>query len=408
MVNSESYLKNLTGKEENQAQAAADYLINSADVDLFKKLVDKSDFLFDFVRNNIEKRIKKAVNTNNFKNIVKFFSCYSNYYDDLFAEILAEHANQDLTDEIFELLDKGNISQKSYAAKYFTYIPDTVALEPLSKYAFDENENLAYNSAEALGQMQDDVSFDIALNLLTSKDDFEKLKAVRFFVAYGNNYPLKEIFIAMQESKMPENIAGQIPYMVSIIQLLNSEFKNEALLTIDNIILGLGEILPLSDIFQFELFDVINYLVSNNDKNSGKIAEILLKTFSKFQMFCENQEYIFDENKDTKHEVNSILRLLQSKGNDFWNKQKQLVLTELDSKNDNIILSVLPVLVEYKQVEAVPELKKILPSASNEILICEILGTLKSLDALDGIDLNIYLEKVQNSNIKAVIENMKN
>ena len=28
MVNSESYLKNLTGKEENQAQAAADYLKN--------------------------------------------------------------------------------------------------------------------------------------------------------------------------------------------------------------------------------------------------------------------------------------------------------------------------------------------------------------------------------------------
>ena len=113
-----------------------------------------------------------------------------------------------------ELLEKGTTAQKTYAAKYFSYIPDTVAIDLLSKYAFNDDENLSYNCAEALGQMYDETSFKIALGSLATDDDFDKLKAIKFFVAYGKNYPLKEIFNAMKSSKMPENIAGQIPYMV--------------------------------------------------------------------------------------------------------------------------------------------------------------------------------------------------
>ena len=117
------YLKDLICKDENKAQIAADYMINSSDIELFKMLTEKSDFLFDFVRNNVAQRIEKAVNKDNIKNIISFFTIYSPYYDDLFASILSKHANQDLTDEIFDLLEKGTTDQKTYAAKYFSYIP---------------------------------------------------------------------------------------------------------------------------------------------------------------------------------------------------------------------------------------------------------------------------------------------
>ena len=239
------YLKNLTGKDEIKAMAAARYLIDCADIKLFQKLIDKMDYLFDFVKENVFNRINKAVNKNNFKNIISFFSVYSSYYDDLFALILAKHADENLTDEIFDLLEKGTIEQKTYAAKYFYYIPDTIALEPLGRYAFLDDENLSYNSAETLGQMQDDISYDIALSLLQSDDDFEKLKAVKFFTAYRRNYPLKEIFEAMKQSKMPENIAGQIPYAESMMRLLESEQTKDSTLTaLSYIISGFGEILP--------------------------------------------------------------------------------------------------------------------------------------------------------------------
>lgn len=408
MKDIELYLKNLTGKDELKAQEAACYLVDNVDIDLYKALVDKTDFLFDFVRNNVAKRITNAVNKDNCLNLIKFFDVYSSYYDDLFASILAKHANQDVTDEIFELLEKGTNSQKSYAAKYFSFIPDTVAIELLSRYAFSDDEALSYNSAEALGQMNDDISFDIALSNLNSEDDFEQLKAVKFFVAYGRDYPFKEIFSALKKSKMPENIAGQVPYMVSVCELLNSNQLENALFVLDNIFSGLGEILPLSDIFQFELFEAIEFLMNKNRQEhilSGKIAEVLLKAYSKFKLFTENPEYIFDEDKDTKYEISSIYKLMQSFGAEFWKKQKEFMLAELESSDDRV-LEALSIVVEFNLKEAADSIKKLLERES-EIVLCEALSTLKQINAIDGIDIDLISSKIKNDNIKAVIENLK-
>ncbi len=405
MENLDLYFKNLTGKDETKALQAAEFLVNSACIDLFKNLVDKSDYLFDFVKNNVAKRIETVVSKENFTNLIKFFVIYSTDYDDLFASILAKHANQDLTDDIFEILENGTIDQKTYAAKYFYYIPDTVALEILSKYAFCDEENLAYNSAEALGQMQDDISYDIALSLLTSNDDFERLKAVKFFTAYNRNYPLKEIIKTMKNSKMAENIAGQIPYCISLKSLLEADLS-DALDIIDNILTGFGEILPLADIFQFEMYDCLEILINKNkidNEFSSKIAQVLLKSLIKFKLFFDNQEYVFDENKDTKYEINSVFKLLQSQNNEFWNKQKEFAVAQLNkSKAD--ILSILPVISELKITGVIGEIKNLLKS-DDEIIICEAVSTLKQLNALDETDKISALSKVSNPNIKAIIEN---
>ncbi len=404
----ENFIKNITGKDEKKAQEAACFMIDNSSADLFKLLVEKTDFLFDFVKNNVYKRIENAVNKDNFMNLINFFDIYSPYYDDLFASILAKHANEDLTDKIFELLENGTIQQKKYAAKYFVYIPDTVALEPLSKYAFSDDEDLCFNSAQALGQMQDDISYDIALALTESNDDFEKLKAVKFFTAYGNDFPLKEIFMAMKTSKLPENIAGQIPYAESLLKLLESDYVEDTLITIDYIISGLGEILPLADIFQFEMYDVLNKLINENKEDneySGKIAQILLEGLSKFKEFCENQEYIFDEDKNTKNEINEINNLLNSCGSEFWDKQKKFILKELKTGKEGI-LSALRVIKDYKLKTSIPVIKELL-NETDETVVCEAATTLSILGAKEEIDFNSLLQSIKNPNIKAVIESLR-
>ena len=409
MKNLDIWLKDITGKDESRALNAAQYLIDNADIKLFAKLADKTDYLFDFVRNNVFNRINKSVNKSNFKNIIKLFSIYSPYYDDLFALILAKHADEDLTDEIFDLLEKGSIEQKTYAAKYFYYIPDTIALESLGKYAFSSDENLSYNAAETLGQMQDDISYDIALSLLQSDDDFEKLKAVKFFTAYHRNYPLKEIFTAMKQSKMPENIAGQIPYAESILKLLEVEqTKDDALTAFGYIISGLGEILPISDIFQFELFDLAEYLIDINKQENvfaGKISVLLLKMYSKFLLFTDNQEYVFDETQDVKYEVNAVYKLLKSQNEAFWNSQKKFVISELD-KDKERKLQALSVISEFSVNSAYDLLKDIINRDNDEIILYETLSALKSLNKLTSEDIAVVIPKIHNPNIKAIIENL--
>jgi hypothetical protein len=188
----EKYLNDITAKDENKAIAAASHMINNSDVEMFKLLVGKVDFLFDFIKNNLRKRIETVVNNKNYKNLLSFFDYYSPEFDDLFASLLAKYADENLTDEIFEFLENGSLAQKTYAAKYFSYIPDTVAVDALTKNLSSDWESLSYNCAQALGKMHDSKSYDNALKELESDDDFDKLRAVKFFAAYAQNHPLEK------------------------------------------------------------------------------------------------------------------------------------------------------------------------------------------------------------------------
>lgn len=399
-----TYLNDITAKDDNKAMIAAKYLVDNSDVELFKLVAEKTDFLFDFVKNNVCKRVENAVTGENYKNILNFFTCYSPVFDDLFASILAKYADETLTDEMLELLESGSQTQKTYAAKYFSYIPDTIAIDALSKYIFSDWESLSYNCAQALGKMREEESYKKALVALGSEDNFEKLKAVKFFVAYAENPPIDKIFEAMRTSSMPENIAGEIAFLVDLPSILHSDNKKNVLITIDNLLSGLGEILPLSQIFQFELYELLSELIGiNRDENHyhSKIAQILLKALSKIKMICTNDEYIFDEDKNTKQELSEILELLEKQSNEFWQNQKDSVLKELTHCNHRV-LGALEVIKEYKLEKAIPAVINLLDNDS-EIVVCEAVSTLKELKALSQADKSEILSKLKDENIKAIV-----
>ena len=121
MTNKEQLVKDLTAKDEQKAFHAAQEIINNADVEAFQLLAQKSDFLFDFVKNNVNKRLLKAVNENNYRNLFKFLNVYSPDFEDTIVSSFAKYANEDLTDEILELFEKGTDNEKAYCAKYFSH-----------------------------------------------------------------------------------------------------------------------------------------------------------------------------------------------------------------------------------------------------------------------------------------------
>lgn len=409
MQNKEQLVKDLTAKDEKKAFDAACSIIDNADTDAFQILAAKSEFLFDFVKNNVSKRLSKAINENNYKNLFSFLKIYCPDFEDIIVSSIAKYANEELTDEMSELLENGTDEEKAYAAKYFSYIPDTIAADTLTEYAFSDNEAIAFNAAKALGAMNIDTAYKKALELLEDSDDFTVLKAVKFLVAYEDKNAVDNILKAMEKSSMSENIAGEIPYLESLMELLNkNEDKSYVLLCIDNILSGLGEILPLSQIFCFELYEVLEFLISYNAKNKNpQAAVILLKALSKFEMLAQNDEYTFDEDKNTKQEVNDIYNLLKKQQEYFWNAQKNLVKNELDTniKPSARVSSALRVIAEYKLHQAQQEVENLLES-SDEILICEATGTLKQLNNLEGVDKNAILSKIHDENKKAIIQSL--
>ena len=147
-MNNETLVNELTGKNENQALNAAKQIVDGVNTDAFSILTGKSEYLFDFVKANVNRRLKSAVNRENYRGLIQFMSCYSPDFEEFIAQSLAKYADEDLTEEMLELLESGSYSQKTYCAKYFSLIPDTVASEMLMEYAFEEDESLAFNAAE--------------------------------------------------------------------------------------------------------------------------------------------------------------------------------------------------------------------------------------------------------------------
>lgn len=398
-------IKKLTGKNQSDYEFAASHIINNSDTKAFSDLINRGDFLFDFVKKNVEKRLLTEVNENNYKNLFTFLKFYSCDYEDFIVSSFVKFANEMLTDKMLDLLENGTKEEKAYCAKYFYHINDTLAIELLRKQAYSDFDPLAQNCAMALSAMKDDFSYNLAVEKLQSTDEFEKLSAIKFLSAYNDKRATALIFNAMKVSSMPENIACEISYLQNFLKLLETEFKNDTILAINYIINGLGEIIPLWQVFDFQLFEVLEKLIGLQAvKESSMSATVLLNAKLKLDQLTENDEYLFDEDKQTKNEVFEIKKLLNSNTQNFWETQAKLLLSELDDKSD-FIFSALELVQELSLKEASSKLKKLLNS-SNQTIILKTAEVLKSLKELDTLELEQVLNKVSDENIKAIISSL--
>lgn len=382
-------IKQLTGKNRQEFEAAAAHLVEEADVEMFKALVDKDDFLFDFVKQNVADRIANAINESNYKNLLLFLKYYSPSYEEVIISSLVKYADEDLTDRMLELLENGTNAEKTYCAKFFTYIQDPLSLELLRKNSGTEDEFLNANCAAALGAMKDEISYNSALSTLKSEDEFEQLKAVKFLTAYGNKEALYPVIDAMKTSTMSENIAAEIPYLTDIFTILESDLEN-GLLVLNNIINGLGEIIPLSSVFDYELYELFERLMVHAD--DSKTAVVLLNANEKFETLTENDEYLYDEDKDTKKEVLDIRKLLS-----HINKKELLCFVNQELREDSPF--VYTALDFAEDMYAVRELLK----CSNQTIILKTAEVLKSKNELDDTSRQVALLKITDENIKSII-----
>lgn len=395
-------VKKLTGKNPADFEFAAAQIVNNADIEAFSALVEQSDFLFDFIKKNVNQRLTNATNKGNFKNLMSFLTIYSPDYEEFIVSSLAKFADEDLTDEMLNLLENGTDEQKAYCAKYFSRIQDTLALDSLKEYAFSEFDALAINSAEALKAMQDKSSYNLALEKLKSDDEFEQISAVRFLSAYKDENCLNALFEAMKKSTMPENMASEVPYIKSFIELLDTEFKNDTILAINHIINGIGEIVMLGQLFDFQLFEVLQKMIAM--PANGTTATVLLSAKLKFDQLTENEEYIFDEDKQTKEEVFEIKNLLNHESAALWENQKKLFTSELTPQSD-FVFSALELVQELNLTQTFDKLKELLNS-DNQTIILKTVEVIKHLGKLNEIDKNEVLAKISDENIKAIINSL--
>ncbi len=382
-------LKKLTGKNPADFEPAAYNLVNNSDIELFSELVEQDDFLFDFVKQNVAKRLEKVCNQSNYLNLLNFLKFYSPSYEDFIVSTLVKYSDKNLTDKMLDIFKNGTIEEKTYCAKYFSLTQNDTATDLLKEYAYNSNTYLSSNCALALANIGDRSLYDKSITMLLSDDDFTKLDAVRFLVSYQDKSAVDEIIKAMMKSSMADNIAGELLYLTDLFSIYNKQ-KNYGLYVFNAIIEGLGEILNLSQVFDFQLYEFIEMLIK--EPLNSQIATVLLAAQDKFETLTENDEYLFDETKDTKQEILEIKNLLNS-----IDAANLFNLTDNELNQDSLFVFNA---LEYTENEA---LVRNLLNSSNPTLVLKALEVLKMLEVITPKDKETALNSISDENLRAVI-----
>lgn len=382
-------IKQLTGKNPKEYETVASMMINNADVALFEELVSKDDFLFDFIKANVSKRLEKAVNKDNYKNLLEFLDIYSPYYEDFLASSLALYADNEVVGIMLDKLKSGSDSAKIYSAVFFAYKEDTRALELLNSYAFSDDSSLSENCARALSKLGNRKAYDIAIKKLSSDDNFEQMKAVNYLVAFQDKSAIKDLFRVMKSSAMSENIAEDIPYLVPLTDMLQTEYHEDAILAFCYIVNGLVELIPVSQVIDFRFYEFIEKLLKSSPSGAGAVALFLAK--EKFNMITENEEYLFDEDNNTKNEVNDIKNLLN---NANLYPMTSFLYEELYEESD-FIFFVLEIVRDEDSLVS-------LLNGENQTVIIKVMELLKAQNLLKDEYKTLALSKISDENLKVV------
>ena len=386
-------IKKLTGKNPDEYEMAAKHLVNTPDVKLFENLVKQEDFLFDYIKNNVSKRIMNACNEDNYQNLLQFIDFYSPSYSDMIAEVLYRFGGDKHFPAMQNCFNSNNNARKAYALKYFMLL-DKVMLNELlpqiRKASRSDDEFVSTNAIELLSKMNDEVSKQSAILKLQSADEFEQYEAVKFLVTYQAQDTLNSIIEVMKKSSLSENIASEIPYLKPLDEILKENFDNGVLI-LCHIVNAIPEIISPSVVIDYNIYNIFENLYINN--LSGASATLLRLAKDKFEELATNDEYLFDSDKNTKEEIFAINSLLHGMNT---NKLESLIYEELYDESDFVFFA-----VDY--VKDIEELETLLDS-KNQTLILKVLTILKEKQALTSSHKETALSNISNNEIKQIAQ----
>ncbi len=383
-------LKKLTGKNPAEYEPVAKQLVEKPDLQLFKELVARDDYMFGFIKQNVAKRIFDACNETNYQNLYQFLPYYSPYYEDVIVSLLSRYDAQNAAVKMLELLISGGDDEKCYAAKYFVQNPDSAAADTLRNYIFSENEYLSLNSIDALKKLNDEQTFNLGLAKLGSNDDYEAYSGVKLIARWGDVSLVERLYDVMQKSSIPEYIALEINTLEPFAESINGKHSEMAALALCHILSGLSELIPLDTVFDLNLAEVLDKLT---DSGESFASVVLIMAKQLFAEISDNDEYLFDLDKNTKEEVAKIHSILARIP---YGRLNSGILEEAYDASPFVVF-----VIDY--IEDVQTLKSLLDS-ENQTVILKAMERIKKLGFLDENLKSAGLAHITNQNIKSVAE----
>ena len=399
-MSSQNFIKNITSKDIALSKSTIKDMIKTANIADFRMLCENAEYIFSFLKERITRDFVKIINKENLNVVFEFSKIYCSDFEDLIVNSWIKFANEDLTDEILDLFENGTNEQKTYCAKYFSKIQDPLAIEYLNKFAKSDFEALRLNCAIALSAFLDvEVLNEMKNIVLNSNDEFEKLRAFNFIVAYGKDEQIKFVLENAFNSPFATNIITNIMDFCDINHLkniLNNETLNKIL---QLIIEEYPEDIPLDTCYYWNLIDYMKLIYSFDNQYS---RNILLMAKIKFDEFYKNDIYTFDFDKNVKEEVKNIYQYLNSLNIKIDDLSEEL---KKDKFHFDIALNIIK---ELKLNQYSNYLAKLIEENQDDYeKIAKLSETLKEINETKLINTEI-IEKIKDENIKALIKSYIN
>ena len=393
-------LNDLISKDNSAAKEAAIKLLAEKDVESFKILNSKSEFLFDFIKEKILKNLIGAVNSKNCLNLFEFLKVYSPDFKGFILHPLVQFKTPEIEDKMLNFLCSGSDEEKTYATEFFTILADKTKYEKIKANLNADFEPLKIASINYLSNLGFRLEFEESLNILedNSKDNFEKLTQVEFLAYFGDKKAFEPIYNYFINEDNSYTIANFLLDLKPFSTLIEENREDEILNILSSIILNFPDSITFEEINYYINEGLFEFLLESENNLS---ALILFYLKNKTELILEDENYLIDLTKENKKEANIINSKLNN-AIQIFDKKETLTLG-LNSINyfENILSLEI---IKEENIEIVEPIYNLLEKTTNNEIIMDILYCLQNQNKLNETLINKILLKTENEILKAQIK----
>lgn len=393
-------LNNLISKDNSAAKEAAIKLLAEKDVESFKILNSKSEFLFDFIKEKILKNLIGAVNSKNCLNLFEFLKVYSPDFKGFILHPLVQFKTPEIEDKMLNFLRSGSDEEKTYATEFFTILADKTKYEKIKANLNADFEPLKIASINYLSNLGFRLEFEESLKILEdkSKDNFEKLTQVEFLAYFGDKKAFEPIYNYFINEDNSYTIANFLLDLKPFSTLIEENREDEILNILSSIILNFPDSITFEEINYYINEGLFEFLLESENNLS---ALILFYLKNKTELILEDENYSIDLTKENKKEANIINSKLNN-AIQIFDKKETLTLG-LNSINyfENILSLEI---IKEENIEIIEPIYNLSEKTTNNEIIMDILYCLQNQNKLNETLINKILLKTENEILKAQIK----
>lgn len=393
-------LNDLISKDNSAAKEAAIKLLAEKDVESFKILNSKSEFLFDFIKEKILKNLIGAVNSKNCLNLFEFLKVYSPDFKGFILHPLVQFKTPEIEDKMLNFLCSGSDEEKTYATEFFTILADKTKYEKIKANLNADFEPLKIASINYLSNLGFRFEFEESLKILedNSKDNFEKLTQVEFLAYFGDKKAFEPIYNYFINEDNSYTIANFLLDLKPFSTLIEENREDEILNILSSIILNFPDSISFEEINYYINEGLFEFLLESENNLS---ALILFYLKNKTELILEDENYSIDLTKENKKEANIINSKLNN-AIQIFDKKETLTLG-LNSINyfENILSLEI---IKEENIEIIEPIYNLLEKTTNNEIIMDILYCLQNQNKLNETLINKILLKTENEILKAQIK----